>query len=154
MSFFPNSFHPFRARHPEGMPQVFPPVRNVWCINEKSLSENLVARSMFQAVLRRGSLPTEHRHKNCMHDKDRGKNFEHIFLRLTRRKLARYLPTADFISRRSVLFEEAFKFYYGKYTYLACINKCNFEHYFLEICTEKWVEILCECYECIQEFFV
>ena len=48
---------------------------------------------------------------------------------------------------------EAFDFYHGKYT-LACRNKCNFEHYFLEICTEKRAEMLCECYERIRELFV
>ena len=47
---------------------------------------------------------------------------------------------------------EAF-FYHGKYT-LAYKNKRNYKHYFLEICTEKRAEILCECYECIRELFV
>ena len=48
---------------------------------------------------------------------------------------------------------QAFDFYHGKYI-LMCRNKCNFKYDILEIRTVKRAEILCECYECIQELFV
>ena len=57
------------------------------------------------------------------------------------------------LRKSSIESMKTFDFYHGKYT-LTGRNKCNFKYYFLKISIVKRAEILCECYECVEELFV